>query len=272
MGKLVLFLQDGTTLPIRLNKERMVIGRRADNDICLPHPAVSGEHAQVVTILADSFLEDLGSTNGTLVNGKAVAKHFLRDRDQIDIGRQRMVYLADDAAEFEALPLPAAARAELKAAYERVPRARKTSAARPDAPPPASALREETLPGDPPPAPNARIDTAEVEPPPESQAPTPQPQAPTPVPEPRGALLRVLSGPSAGRMQSVDRDEVSLGRVGVQVARILREGNRYRLVPVEGDTAPRVNGNPVGADGVELNPGDTLEVAGTEVEFGPALP
>ena len=71
MGKLVLFLADGTTMDVPLDKERITIGRRADNDVCLPYPAVSGEHAQVVTILADSFLEDLGSTNGTLVNGKA---------------------------------------------------------------------------------------------------------------------------------------------------------------------------------------------------------
>ena len=51
-----------------LKRERMTIGRRADNDICLPNLAVSGEHAAIVTILADSFLEDMGSTNGTLVN------------------------------------------------------------------------------------------------------------------------------------------------------------------------------------------------------------
>ena len=85
MGKLVLYLADGTTLDVRLARERITIGRRADNDVCLPYPAVSGEHAAVVTILSDSFLEDLGSTNGTLVNGKPVAKHLLRDGDQIDI-------------------------------------------------------------------------------------------------------------------------------------------------------------------------------------------
>ncbi len=81
MGKLVLYLADGTTMDVPLDKERIIIGRRADNDVCLPYPAVSGEHAAVVTILADSFLEDLGSTNGTLVNGKAIAKHFLSDHD-----------------------------------------------------------------------------------------------------------------------------------------------------------------------------------------------
>src|ERR1700745_3655386 len=96
MSKLVLYLPDGTPLDLPLGRERMTVGRRADNEICLPNLAVSGEHAAVVTILADSFLEDLGSTNGTLVNGQPIAKHFLRDGDQIDIGRHILVYCADD--------------------------------------------------------------------------------------------------------------------------------------------------------------------------------
>ena len=104
MGKLVLFLKDASPVEIPLAKERVTIGRRADNDVCLPFPAVSGDHAAVVTILADSFLEDLGSTNGTLVNGRPVAKHFLRDRDQIDIGRQLLVYLADVEGQAEPPP------------------------------------------------------------------------------------------------------------------------------------------------------------------------
>ena len=40
MGKLVLFMDDGTTKAINLAKERVVIGRRPDNDLCLPYPAV----------------------------------------------------------------------------------------------------------------------------------------------------------------------------------------------------------------------------------------
>src|SRR5512141_3145756 len=104
MGKLVLFRADGTAQDIRLDRERITIGRRPDNDVCLAQPAVSGEHAAVVTILSDSFLEDLGSTNGTLVNGSPVTKHFLRDRDEIDIGREIFVYLADDSAVPDAVP------------------------------------------------------------------------------------------------------------------------------------------------------------------------
>ena len=119
MGKLVLFLADGSTMHVPLDKERLTLGRRADNDVCLPYPAVSGEHAVVVTILADSFLEDQGSTNGTLVNGKPTVKHFLRDHDQIEIGRQRLTYMSDDNARIEPLP-PDIARSQLLGLTDRV--------------------------------------------------------------------------------------------------------------------------------------------------------
>jgi hypothetical protein len=123
MSKLVLYLPDGSLHDIPLDKERLTIGRRSDNDICLPYPAVSGEHAAVVTILADSFLEDLGSTNGTLVNGQPVVKHFLRDNDHVDIGRQRLVYFANDATVAEPLA-PDVLRREVMNLHEQVERAR----------------------------------------------------------------------------------------------------------------------------------------------------
>src|SRR5438045_4255897 len=97
-------MPDGSTREIFLTKERLRVGRRPDNDVPLPFPAVSGEHAAIVTILSDSFLEDLGSTNGTFVNGKPITKHFLRDRDRIDVGRENLMYYADDAAAPEPLP------------------------------------------------------------------------------------------------------------------------------------------------------------------------
>jgi pSer/pThr/pTyr-binding forkhead associated (FHA) protein len=60
LGKLVHFQADGSPVEIMLDRQRITIGRRPDNDVCLPYPAVSGEHAVVVTILDDSFLEGPG--------------------------------------------------------------------------------------------------------------------------------------------------------------------------------------------------------------------
>ena len=59
---------------------------------------MSGEHAVIVTILNDSFLEDLGSTNGTVVNGKPVKKHFLQNNDVIELGKYKLKFIGEAAA------------------------------------------------------------------------------------------------------------------------------------------------------------------------------
>lgn len=92
MAKLVLQLEDGSTRDYPLNKDRITLGRRAANDIVLSNLAVSGEHAAVVTIPPDSFLEDCGSTNGTFANGQQIKRHFLQEGDVIEIGRHKLIY------------------------------------------------------------------------------------------------------------------------------------------------------------------------------------
>ncbi|MCM8596078.1 FHA domain-containing protein [Accumulibacter sp.] len=93
MAKLVLSMDGLVLKEIPLVKERLSIGRKAHNDIQIDNMAISGEHAVVVTILNDSFLEDLNSTNGTLVNGQPIRKHFLKDGDVIELGKYRMKYI-----------------------------------------------------------------------------------------------------------------------------------------------------------------------------------
>jgi len=277
MGKLVLFLADGTTLDIRLDRERITIGRRADNDVCLPYPAVSAEHAAVVTILADSFLEDLGSTNGTLVNGMPVAKHFLRDRDQIDIGRQQLVYVHDESTTIES-PRQTG-RGETQTMDDRLPNAAVGPAAAPAlvADPAPHAVPAPSAPPDPaagvPPHDVERFVAAELaadarggDRHAERDAPAPDPGTKTTAPV-SVASIRVLTGPNAGRTVALTRPVTSIGRVGLQVAAIRRDGAECRLVPVEGDLPPRVNGAPVDADGVILRAGDLVEIAGARLEF-----
>ena len=255
MSKLVLFLPDGTTLDVPLARERTTIGRRADNDICLPHLAVSGEHAVVVTILADSFLEDLNSTNGTLVNEKPIAKHFLRDRDEIEIGRHKLVYCADDDAQLASETVVGMARiaerdfgGSVEAAKPFVPKqgARKPS-------PAARTVANEALPVDPTPVEREVI-----------SAPAAAPAAPE---APQGPSLKLLTGPKAGTWIALTKPETTLGRPGVQVALLVQTGPSFKLKPVEGISPPALNGQPVGSEGEELVPGDIIEIAGARVEF-----
>jgi pSer/pThr/pTyr-binding forkhead associated (FHA) protein len=108
MAKLILSMDGLVLKEIPLTKERTTLGRKPHNDIQIDNLAVSGEHAVIVTILNDSFLEDLGSTNGTVVNGNPIKKHFLQNNDVIELGKYKLKFIGDaapvavgDKADFE---------------------------------------------------------------------------------------------------------------------------------------------------------------------------
>src|SRR5205814_5288639 len=97
MAKLILSMDGLVLKEIPLTKERTTIGRKPHNDIQIDNLAVSGEHAVIVTILNDSFLEDLGSTNGTVVNGNPIKKHFLQNNDVVELGKYKLKFVGEAA-------------------------------------------------------------------------------------------------------------------------------------------------------------------------------
>jgi pSer/pThr/pTyr-binding forkhead associated (FHA) protein len=95
LAKLLISRDGQPEQQVQLSKERMTLGRHPRNDIVLTHPAISAEHAVIVTILDDSFLEDLHSTNGTFVNGHRIGKHFLQHQDAIKMAKFQLAFVAD---------------------------------------------------------------------------------------------------------------------------------------------------------------------------------
>ena len=95
MAKLILSINGMLKGEYRLDKERLTIGRKPGNDICIDNLAVSRKHALAITIINDSFLEDLGTTNGTYVNGELIKKHVLKDGDVIRIGKHELRYVEE---------------------------------------------------------------------------------------------------------------------------------------------------------------------------------
>jgi hypothetical protein len=296
VGKLVLKLPGGRTREILLDRERVTIGRRADNDVCLPYPAVSGEHAAVVTILDDSFLEDLNSTNGTLVNGRPVAKHFLRDHDEIDIGRQVLVYVS---GEFAAAPGGAVGALAATAAKAAPGRGATAAKAGPGLGATAKPVPGPAIPGvgavprgaaeghapewqaetsEAPSGANARsgsgrrVDTRPLMP--------DEPDVTTAAVNDEGGrdavspamgvpVLEVVEGAGAGRVVPIDREVFVIGRAGLQVAAATRTPDGLRLVQIEGDTPPRINGAALPEEGSLLALGDEIEIAGARLRFHP---
>ncbi|MDZ7736810.1 MAG: FHA domain-containing protein [Gammaproteobacteria bacterium] len=239
MSKLVLSMNGAVQGEYELDKERVTIGRKPENDIQIDNLAVSGKHALIITILDDSFLEDLGSTNGTYVNGKLIKKHALKDGDVIAIGKHELKYVNEDASadddEFEKTMIikPGSASAAVAAAQA----AEKAGA--------AAAASEEAA---------AKGNTG-------------------PGGMPLGRLT-VLNGPIAGKELDLTKALITLGKPGTQVAVISRRPQGYFLTHIESDgdgkRYPLVNGEPIGPKAYALKDNDMIELAGIKMEFSSA--
>jgi pSer/pThr/pTyr-binding forkhead associated (FHA) protein len=277
MAKLILSMDGLVLKEIPLTKERTTIGRKAHNDIQIDNLAVSGEHAVIVTILNDSFMEDLGSTNGTLVNGNPVKKHFLQNNDVIELGKYKLKFIQEQGAQ------PAAAAADfektmvlrpsaMKAAAEQAKAAglggaqaaqaaRQAAVQQMAANAAATGVADKDNKG-------AQIAAAAAAAP--AAAPAPAPAAPAAgAPksgQPLGAI-QLLSGGNAGKELELSKPLTTLGKPGVQVAVLTRRPQGYFITHVEGAQRPTVNGQQIGSAPHALKDHDLIEIAGIKMEF-----
>jgi pSer/pThr/pTyr-binding forkhead associated (FHA) protein len=288
MAKLILSLDGMVIREYPLTKERTTLGRKPHNDIVIDNLAISGEHAMIMTILNDSFLEDLGSTNGTLVNGQPVKKHFLQNNDVVELGKYKLKYVTEataaqtSPADFEktmVLRAPAgAARPEPAKDEAGAPVAKNfgDTVVNPD-------LMQTQGPG-------LREAARQAA----AAAPSPAPAAAAPPPPPAqpavaavstattttttgvahaaaGAqiqgTIQILSGPSAGKELPLSKPLTTLGKPGVQVAVIAKRPQGYFITHVEGAIFPVVNGKQLDAQAHGLNDHDVIELAGVKMEF-----
>lgn len=250
-AKLILSMDGAVLKEYPLNKERITIGRKPHNDIAIDNLAVSGEHAAIVTILHDSFLEDLDSTNGLEVNGTPTKKHFLQNNDVIGIGKYKLKYISDQVsqtapADFEktmvlrapakqAAPAPAAAGKPAEPSVLTTTQGNVAKAAA-EAPGERTGKLEAMQPG--------------------AQA------APSQV-----AVVQVLTGANAGKELELVKNLTTLGKPGVQVAVLTRRPHGYFITHVEGASHPTVNGTPLTDQPHQLNDHDVIELAGVKMEF-----
>ena len=107
MPKLQISFPDGTTTSHELIEDVVTIGRIAENTIEIDDASVSSHHAQLNLRGNDYIFKDLGSTNGSRVNGQDVVpdeEHRLKDGDRIRVGQIEAVYESEVSSEHRALP------------------------------------------------------------------------------------------------------------------------------------------------------------------------
>jgi len=121
MAKLIISINGLNVQEYELGQERVAIGRNPINDIVLNEPVVSGEHAALQFGAKGATITDLGSTNGTLLNGERVKKSPLQHNDVIAIGNHTLRYVDKAVQDFASTVIlqqesdkAAAQQAELK--------------------------------------------------------------------------------------------------------------------------------------------------------------
>ena len=95
MPRLIVSIDNAVVKEVALVKAHTTLGRRPYNDIVFDNLAVSGEHAVLIAEDDGVSIEDLGSTNGTRVNGEAVRRRLLKDADIITIGKYKVTFVAE---------------------------------------------------------------------------------------------------------------------------------------------------------------------------------
>jgi len=270
-AKLILSMDGLVLKEIALTKERTTIGRKPHNDIQIDNLAVSGEHAVIVTILNDSFLEDLGSTNGTLVNGQPIKKHFLQTNDVVELGKYKLKYINDQGQKSVA-----------PQDFERTMVLRPGAVPKADAPKPSTSQAVPAMGASPPaptmgasqPTPTAAPSASQpVKPVSASQgAPTMGSSQPMSASQQlalggKVAAIQILSGSNAGKEMELTKALTTLGKPGVQVAVITKRPQGFFITHVEGANFPIVNGKLLDAQAHPLNDHDIVELAGVKMEF-----
>ncbi len=233
MAKLVLSLNGTVIGNYFLEKERFSIGRKPSCDIQINDQGVSKEHVVILTVGNDHILEDLGSTNGTQVNGKDVNRQILQNGDVVEVGRYRVKYVS-----VKAMPDMDFDKTLLIPAFDR------------------TKLRQETPDKD---SPNKEGSDAE--------------SIPTAVANSRNVktvfplgAVHGISGELAGQEIELVRSITALGKPGSS-AIISRRPPGYFLTHVAGKKYPIVNGKSIGADPFPLDNLDQLEVGMDKLQF-----
>lgn len=94
--KIIIIKEDKPIQQLLMQQAKLSIGRRAECDISIKDPAVSGNHAEIEYVGNGYILRDLGSTNGVHVKGRQIKEHALKDEDLVTIGEHQLRVMIPD--------------------------------------------------------------------------------------------------------------------------------------------------------------------------------
>lgn len=251
MAKLIFLLDGNVIKEFMLDRERMTIGRRPTSDIHIDNLAISGEHAVIVTTNEEVSIQDMNSTNGTLVNNQPITKQVLSHGDTIGLGKYSLKFVNDGQVGLvhsdgfaDTVMVEPENNQETNAEVV----ATEAAPVEPAEPAPDTDSTESQV------ATEGQNEDEVAE---ESAEPASASMPPR---------LNILNGDSAGSELMLDKSMVKVGEPGQQVAVITKRKDGFYITHVSGDDFPLINGLSIGAQANTLNNHDVIEVLGVKME------
>ena len=274
MSHLVVTIDEKLLGEFPIDKDKVSIGRKPDNDICLNNLAISGYHSQIITVLDSSFLEDLNSTNGTYVNSRLIKKHALEDGDLIDIGNHRIRYVngSDEKKQEESSDV-------LEKTIVLSPNDTGLIRAKTplkEEPKQAEVKKEQTIevkkeqtivePKKKPQTVAPRVETAAKKETASTSSKSTSDELPL---ESINGKLQVLNGKNAGLVLDLKKSLTTFGSPKLAVAGVTKRAKGYFLIHVQGKEGnpTLLNGIPIQEKAALLEDHDIIEVSGVKLEF-----
>jgi len=236
MAKIIIKFNNDVVDHVDIRQGDMKIGRKPGCEIFIDNLSVSGEHANIFTVGEDSFIQDLGSTNGTFISNKKITKHHLRNGDTIVIGKHSLIFLTESQRASNTPPDEFA-----KTVIINPSRTVEPKPVPPASHPPGSQPEAITL---------------------ETKPKTPETQAA----RRRVGAIFVLSGLNSGKRIDLIKKVTNLGSGGKRAGSITQTLDGFILAPGQ-DESPKLNGRPIPMEGTKIKNGDVIEVAGTRLQF-----
>ncbi len=243
MPTIVVTREDIMVKELELKQGELIIGRDDDCDLTLNDHSISNRHAKIITLFNATYVKDLGSTNGTFVNGKQTKEHTLHDGDVVTVGKRYRILFEKDSEQSATGgdKTTVMSRDEMNRALSEFIQEEKQQKAG-NVPPKSASIHSL------------------------SEQETPVPAEPSL----GNACLRVMAGEHSGREMPLNRRRTRLSRSGITYAHVERSENGFNIkrdANAPADSTILLNEEPLSAQAIRLKPEDIINLNGILMAF-----
>lgn len=246
-ARVVLSFHDEIVAEIVLSKPVTLVGRHPECDLVIEHPAVSARHLLFRIVNKTVYAEDLGSTNGTRINGLPATRQVVHHLDTIEVGRHKLHFFDESLLSRGVGSLETTVLTEFE-------RTLMSEIPEPSRAPPGDSVGDDEFSRT---APIAR------------QPALREPEVPELVDEqlPEGSYaLRVIAGEGRGAIIPLEHANTMIGPAGGDNALVVRRGEHYFLARFGGHHPPRLNRRELSPGAHPISPHDVIDVGGSSFE------